>query len=288
MNKYEFIDSFSMSIASLFTGKKRYFSKDINSKKIYELLNLIKIEMPKIDGEGYYTVNINYEEINEEAAFRVEQWKGYNYPTIIYHHGAAEGSYDFSFNRILANEKNNINANLIGIQAIFNHSNKEFMNSIKYLSNYTLMLASSVMIVESITNHIRKNGSSKIIVTGASLGGFVTNLHFTYFNTADYYKPLLAGARLGDAFITSAYSKVTSQNAKQYSKRIREVLNFDIDLRKKDQSNIFPLLSKYDQIVMYDLHSKDFEPNQITTIPFGHSTGAIKYKLLRQHILNGI
>ena len=285
MNIYALFDNFSMSVASIVTGKNKYFSKDLSSKRISELLTLIEIDIPAINGEGYYTAKVLYDGLNEEAAFRVEQWKGANYPTIIYHHGAAEGSYDLSFNKILAQKKHIINANLIGVQAVFNHSNKEFIKSIQYLANYTLLLASSAKLIDEIINQIRQKGKSKVIVSGTSLGGFVTNIHFTYYHSAELYIPLLAGARLGDVFIDSAYSKVTSREIKHNDKKIKAILNFDDDLKSRDQKNIFPLLSKHDQIIKYDIHSQDFLSDHITTIPYGHSTGATKFQLLRDQIL---
>lgn len=283
----ECIDNFCMSIGGALTRDK-YFSKGVESRKISEWLKFAKVDIPKINGEGYYPVNVQYEGNSKEAAFRIEQWKGEQYPTIIYHHGAAEGSYDFSFNRILAKNKDSIKANLIVIQALFNHNNKEFMKSIAHLSNYTLMLATSVLIAENIINQIRKVSTHKIVVTGTSLGGFVTNLHFTYYNTADLYKPLLSGARIGEVFIDSAYSKVTSNNGKMNAGKLRDALNFEDDLKDRDQKNLFPLMGKYDQIIKYDIQSLDFNPKQVTIIPFGHAMGATKFKLLRQYILEGL
>lgn len=287
MGIHEFIDNYSMRVAGAFV-KKKYFSEGVESLKIREWLDLVKLDFPRINREGYYPIKVHYDGVTNEAAFRIEQWKGPQYPTIIYHHGAAEGSYDFSFNRILKKDKSNINANLIAIQALFNHSNKEFMDSILNLSNYTLMLAASVLIVENLINQIRKISNDKIIVTGTSLGGFVTNLHFAYYNTSDSYKPLLSGARIGDAFLNSAYSKVTSTNGKMSPDKLRYALNFEDDLKKQEQKNLFPLMARFDQIIQYDLQSLDFNPEQVCIIPFGHATGATKFKRLRQHILKGI
>lgn len=285
MNKFELIDKISMSIASIATKNNKYFSSTCDSRTLIEILAFLEVDIPIINGSGYYKSNVIYEGKIEEAAFRIEKWKGFNYPTIIYHHGAAEGSYDLSFNKILANKKNDIDANLIAIQAIFNHSNKEFIESIKDLSSYSLLLASSARLIEEIISQIKQKGDSKIIVVGTSLGGFVTNIHFTYFNSAQTYIPLLAGARLADVFLNSEYSKVTSKNIYNRKDLVKTVLNFDKDFIAVEQSNIFPLFAKYDQIVKYYVHNQDFLKENITTINYGHSTGATKFKLLRNHIL---
>ena len=287
MSIYKHLDNISMSLGGAFI-KQRYFSESVESPSIKEWFDVVTLDVPAINGEGYYPVNAHYEGVTNEAAFRIEQWKGDQYPTIIYHHGAAEGSYDFSFNRILKKDKNDIEANLIAIQALFNHDLKDFMNSIPSLSNYSVMLATSVLIVEELTDQIRKRSDNKIIVTGTSLGGFITNLHFTYYNTADYYKPMLSGARMGDVFIDSAYSKVTSENGKRNPDKLRSALNFQDDLRNQETKNLHLLLAKHDQLVKFDLQSQDFESEQISTIPYGHASGATKFKLLRQHILKDL
>lgn len=288
MNMYEFIDQLAMSIGSAAAKKYKYFRKSVEGKRVSDLLKEMSVDDPKINGEGYYTVDVGVEGKTEEAAFKVAQWKGDNYPTIIYHHGAAEGSYDFSFNNILAKKKSDIQANLIGIQALFNHSNKEFMESIAYLSKYTEMLAGSVLLIEGLIKQIRKSSDQKIVITGTSLGGFVTNLHFAYCNTADMYKPMLAGARISDVFVDSAYSKMTSDNGKANAETLRDVLDFWNDIRDKNQDNLFVLLAKYDQLIKYDVHRVDFDAEHVTMIPYGHSTGATKFKLLREHVLNGL
>ncbi|MBV1759380.1 MAG: hypothetical protein KMY55_16355 [Dethiosulfatibacter sp.] len=287
MNIHKLVDNLSMGIAGK-AVKKKYFSQNVSSRRVKDWIEIIKLEIPSIDGEGHHPIRVEYDGCVNEAGIHIEQWKGKDYPTIIYHHGAAEGSYDFSFKRVLARDKNDINANLIGIQALFNHNNKEFMDSISDLSNYTVMLAASVVMVEQIIKNLRQITDSKIIVTGPSLGGFVTNLHFTYFNTADRYVPLLAGARIGDALIDSAYANVMSENGKSNSELVKETLNFNKDFKNRDQKNLFPLLALHDQIVRYSVQSQDYDIEKMQTIPFGHSTGATRYRLLQQHILDHI
>jgi hypothetical protein len=283
-----FIDNYAMSIGALVARKHKYFSKGVESKKIIEVVDALNIDMPNIKGTGYYPFFVEYEEKKQEAAVNVEQWITNESPVIIYHHGAAEGSYDFSFKRILGKNKNEIKANLIAVQAPFNQNNKTFLESISYLSNYTFMLAGSVVIIDKLIDQLRKLGSEKIIVTGVSLGGFVTNLHFTYRNSADEYRPLFAGGKLADAFINSAYSKVTSLNGKNNPKKLEEALNFDKDLIKRDQSKLYPLLGEQDQIVKYDTQRNSYNSVNLKTVPYGHATGSTKFKLLREFILEAL
>ena len=288
MNFHEFADILGTSIGGLVARKHKYFSKGVESKRIIDIINLLHIDMPTINGEGYYPVGVKYENKKEEAAFNVDQWLGNNYPVIIYHHGAAEGSYDFSYKRILGKNKKDIKANLISIQAPYNHDNKEFLESIAYLSNYSFMLASSVVIVDKLISQLRELSTDKIIVTGISLGGFVANLHFTYKNSADEYRPIFSGGKLAEAFIDSAYSKITSNNGKNNPEKLREVLNFEEELINNNQSKLYPILGKYDQIVKYETQIDGYKSAKVRTIPYSHSTGAIKFKLLREFILEDL
>jgi len=288
MNFHEFADILGTSIGGLVARKHKYFSKGVESKRIIDIINLLHIDMPTINGGGYYPVVVKYEDKNEEAAFFADQWLGSEYPVIIYHHGAAEGSYDFSYKRILGKNKEDIKANLIAIQAPYNHNNKDFLESIAYLSNYSFMLASSVVIVDKLIEQLREFGIERIIVTGISLGGFVTNLHFAYRNSADEYRPMFSGGKLAEAFIDSAYSKITSSKGKNNPDKLREVLNFDSNLMSSNQSNLYPLLGKYDKIVEYDTQKAGYNSACLRTIPFSHSTGSTKFKLLREFILEAL
>ena len=288
MNIHGLIDILGVSIGAVAYQKIRYFSRDMQSKTIEELIGEILIELPKISGEGYYKIEVEYLGQKQNAGYRIEQWKGSEYPTIIYHHGAAEGSYDFSFNRILKKNKTEIPANLIAIQALFNHSNAEFFKNIAYFSKYTLMLAASVLIIEGLISELRKLGKEKITVTGISLGGFVTNLHFAHFNSADIYKPLLAGTRMGEVFFDSAYAKITDDKAKKESEKLKAILNIEGLFMKREQNKLFPLNAKFDRIVKYDNQSKAYRAENLKTIPYGHATGALQFGALRRFILEGI
>jgi hypothetical protein len=288
MSIHSFLDRFSMGMAGKITRKK-YFCEEADSPSIQEWLeNLAMNTFPEIAGTGRYPVVFHKEEQPLEAAFIVEQWRGDDFPTIIYHHGAAEGSYDFSFNRILKKNKEAIPANLIAIQALFNHNNQEFMDSIACLSNYAFMLAASARMVEELVQQLHRMGCPRVIVTGVSLGGVVTNIHFTYFHSADRYIPMLAGANIGEVYISSAYAQVASEFGKSKPENLRRALNFEADMRLRDQEKIFPLMAEYDQLIELNVQKGAYAEDRIRLIPCGHATGATKFSLLREHILRGL
>ena len=284
----KWVDRAGIAIGALTTKKYRYFSDNIDSPRVSEIMESLDMQLPEITGEGYYPFRINWEEKKLEGAFFVEQWFSDNHPVILYHHGAAEGSYDFSFKRILASRKQEIRGNLIAIQAPFNRSNKEFLESIRDIANYTSMLAASVMIMDGLIEKLRHRGCPKILVTGLSLGGFVTNLHFAYRNTADEYRPIFAGGKMSDAFLYSAYSRITAPYAKDHPKELEETLDFEKDMKRKDQHKLYPMLGKQDQIVRFQVQKNSYPSAEIRVVPYGHATGSLRFGMLREYILEGL
>jgi len=288
MNIHSLLDSFTISLSALLLPKSKFFRDSIESSSFSEHLQGINLLLPEIKQEGQYEVKAETLIGVLNPAFRIAQWKGKEYPTIIYHHGSGENPYDRSFNSIFPVKKIDIPANLIVIRAPFNRSAKEYMTSIKELSNFVAMLSVSVKLIEQLISCCRERGTSCIIVSGISLGGWVTNLHHTYFNNADYYKPLMAGAGLAEVFINSVYEKLTAPPAKENPEQVRKILNFDDDFAKVDNSNVFPLLGKYDRIIRFERQKQCYNEKLITVLEKGHITGALAYKKLREHILKNM
>lgn len=285
MNFMGILDVVALNVSSLAVRKSRYFQDDINSVSIADHLEGIKLTIPQFSGEGLYECEAETLVGKLEPAFKVAQWKGSEYPTIIYHHGASEEPFDFSFNKIFPLKKISVDANLIAIRAPYCKSLKEFLEGVQSLNRYVAMLAVSTKMVEKLIN------SSQIktaVVTGISLGGFVTNIHHTFYNTAEYYKPMLAGAEIGEALLNSTYTKMIAPTAQENSKMIKQILNFSHDFAKTDQSNVYPLLGRYDQVAKLDVQRKGYSEEQLTIINKGHLTGSTSFKVLRQHILKDV
>lgn len=282
-----FLDNFGLTISSLFMRKK-YFRDTIDSHTLEEHLQAISIEMPSITDLGHYELKADTLVGELSPAFRIEQWKGNNYSTIIYHHGAAEGWFDYSFKKIFPAKKIDIPANLIVIRAPFNKSNKEFMENIKHLSNYVAMLAVSVKLTELLVQYNKEIGVPCVVVTGVSLGGIVTNLHHTFLNSADLYKPLFGGVEVAEVFLNSAYAKIADSLAKENPEKIREILNFNKAFENVDKRNVFPILGRHDQIFKFEREKKYFTNGSLVVLEKGHATGATAFKELREHILKDL
>lgn len=286
MNIHAFLDSL-VSLPAFFLKNKKYFRDSITSKTIAENLDNISLSVPEIKGEGVYEVTAETLIGRVNPAFKIAQWKGKEYTTIIYHHGASEIPYDFSFNKVFPVKKKDIPANLIAIRSAFSKSTKDFTTGIKDVSSYIVILTVSVVLTEKIIKYCRKQGVEEIVFTGLSLGGFVGNLHHLYYNNADIYKPILAGTKIADALLDeeSTYHKMASSRARIKIEDLRKLLNFDKEFSQKDNSNVYPLLGKYDGVIKYNVQSKSYDKERISTMNKGHLTGSISFNRIREHIL---
>jgi hypothetical protein len=290
MNKHYMIDKAAITIGALFFPK--YFRDGVESASFQEHLQGINVNMPKVAFKKSEYSLTSITEIGEvSAGFRLAQWLGEEYPTIIYHHGASEIPFDFGFKNIFPLDKEGIAANLFLIRAAYHDNRKNFMIGMSKTENWLVMMANSVKIIELIIKQVRANSTkqdkelSSITVSGTSLGGFITNLHHIHYNSADKYRPLLAGTAMHDAFLNSAYSKSVAKTALAQPVTISKLFDFQADFANQDNSNVFPLLAVQDGIIRYDIQKASYNGLEAATIHKGHTTGALAYDLLRQHIL---
>jgi pimeloyl-ACP methyl ester carboxylesterase len=203
-------------------------------------------------------------------------------PLVIYHHGAAEGGYLFSFKGLFRRKSfTDSGMNLMAVKAPWCRNNKQFFSCISSLSRYTAMLASSAALIEMIIREHRTISSGPVIVTGMSLGGVVSCLHAALYGSADRYIPILAGPLVGDLFIDSGYAVMTSPEARRTRERhIREVLNFGDEYRAANPNHVYPILGRYDRIFPLAKQLPFFDASNYTIIDKGHSTGASSLAML--------
>lgn len=291
MNKHILFDHLTASVASFSTGKNKFFSESIESPGYKEFLKYITAYVPSLE-EGIHETEAETPVGKMDPAYYVAQWKGKGYPTIIYHHGNNERPFDFSrfaknsFKNIFMDSKETIDANLIAIRAPFhNASLKDYQKKIKHLSNFVGMLSVSVKLVEVIIHRLKEQGGASVLVSGISLGGWVTNLHRSYYNTADAYVPLLAGAALDHLFTDSGYRKMGAWIARENPEKIKEILNFENDFQKITDDNVFPMLGQYDQYIQYERQRKSYSTDNIKLLKTGHITSFLAEEALRNHIL---
>ncbi|PKM85027.1 MAG: hypothetical protein CVU86_03995 [Firmicutes bacterium HGW-Firmicutes-11] len=289
---HAFIDNYSVAMTALLTKNYRWFSDSIDSPGFRDQLRDIAITLPTVEGERFYEIDATSSEGRLDPAFHVVKWHGPEYPTIIYHHGNNENPFNYgrasknTFKSILYKNKDEIDANLISLRAPYhNNDMKYYFKKMARLSEFTAMLSTSVNLVESLVQMLQNSGCSRVAVAGLSLGGWVTNLHRSFYNSANLYIPIFAGASLGELFLTSCYQQLSSDLAKGNPEIIRTCLNFDQEFKKIEDDNVYPLLAKFDQIIEYNVQSLCYEKQQVAVINKGHITGALSSDALREHIL---
>ncbi len=293
MNKHILIDNLIANIGSLVSGSKKFFAASIGSLTFEELIRSTEVSVPEINSEGTYEIMATSKIAGElDTAFRVEKWIGIDHPSIIYHHGNNEKPFDYrkraknSFMNIFVNDRDKFGANLIAVRAPFhNGSLKEYQEKMMHLENFMAMISASVNMNQSIIAVLRNKSNAPIITCGISLGGWVTNLHRSYYNSSTAYVPLLAGAFLGDLFLKSKYRKLASNLVFQQPEKIRQLLNFNDDFIKITAENVYPLLAIYDRYIEYDVQKNSYAGHPVETLEAGHVTGSLNTSALRSHVL---
>lgn len=292
MNKHALVDRFSLAVTALITGRKKYFSANLQAHSFEEHFHRIDFRVPELMQEGEYELSVNTFSGEVYPAIKMVQWLGFDYPTIIYHHGNNERPFDFSegakntFYEIFIRWPRRIPANLILVRAPYHHGKlKPFLDKMTELNHFMTMLAVSVRITEWIIRQFRRRSQANILVTGLSLGGWVTNLHRAHYNSAQAYIPIMAGARLDEVFLTSSFRKLSGKLARENPKVIQEKLSFFNRFRSVTTSNLYPLLARHDQYVDYYVQKPAYNGFPLRTIDTGHITGTLKPALSREHIL---
>ncbi|MGD2295000.1 MAG: hypothetical protein PVF22_04105 [Candidatus Aminicenantes bacterium] len=291
MNIHALVDTVSIKSTEILIFNNKLFSESITSPTYSEHLNNITLNVPKIDGEGQYEVEAETLVGKMDPAFRIHQWKGEEYPTIIYHHGNLERPFHFqwymknTFRDIFLGNQKPFEANLIVLRAPYHKGSIfRYAKRIGHLTNFIALLSVSARLFEFLVSYFKSIHQGRMILTGISLGGLAVNLHRTYFNTADVYIPLCAGAALADVFVTSAYRRV-AQIVHEQREMVQGILDFERDFREVKTNNIFPLLARHDQLFRFERQKEGYEGHSVEVLDRGHWTSALSSSDLRRHIL---
>ncbi|MFW5747932.1 MAG: hypothetical protein ACOCX6_03940, partial [bacterium] len=176
--------------------------------------------------------------------------------------------------------------NVIAVSIPFNRNMKEYLHGIGSLRRFAFLLASSVRIIEAIGARLRNLGSEKIVVSGISLGGWITNLHYSLYGTSNEYRPVFAGAALDHLFTDTVYKGMTAALAREHPAALKAALNFEDAFRAKSPHNVYPLLARQDQYIRFERQKDIYRPENTTVLEKGHITGSMDVDALREHIFN--
>lgn len=288
---HSFLDKYTVAMTSLLLGNSKWFRESLDSALFDEQLKSIKLSLPEIDGEGFYELEAETAAGVLDPAFHVAKWLGPEQPTIIYHHGNNERPFNYgvasknTFKPIFLSKKEMFQANLISLRAPFHNNNiKYYLNKMGRLANFSAMLSVSVKLTEALVDYLHKKYGSHVMVCGVSLGGWVTNLHRAFYNSADSYVPVFAGAALDQLFLTSYYRRLTSKLALDNPDAVRKVLNFEAEFVKQKGDNVYPLLALHDQYIEYEWQKHCYKDTEVRVINKGHITGTLASELIRDHV----
>jgi hypothetical protein len=289
MNIHGCLDNLSIKMGSLYGDKVKFFREGIDSDPLTEMPGALEIDFTPAEGEGEgegegeHTVPVRYGDIEGTARYSVINWTGKGAPAVIFHHGSGETDYINRIRKIFDREQYS-DVNVLAVSIPFNRNMKEYLHGIGSLNRFAFLLASSVRLIEELGTHLKSLGSEKIVVSGISLGGWITNLHSSVYASLDEYRPVFAGAALDHLFTDTVYRKMTASPAREHPEAVKEALNFEDAFRAKNPANVYPLLAKYDQYIRFERQKGIYLPENITVLDKGHITGSMDIPALREHL----
>lgn len=215
-------------------------------------------------------------------------------PLLVTHHGNGERAFDLGrraknfLNKALLNGERP-DATVVLLRAPFHDGRlRAYTDAAGDLTTWMSMLAASVRGVEAVLARYGEGRGRPSMVAGLSLGGWVTNLHRAFLNTATLYGPMLAGARLGHQMVDSSYRRMVSRPMLANADQLRLRLDFDREFRAVADHNVAALLARHDQFARFDHQAVDYGDAPIRVLETGHIGATLDGQALRQHVLQGL
>lgn len=324
MGRHTFIDNVVASIGGLYGDSMKFFSDGIQSPPLQQLIRRAEVEAPAPEGVGEQTARVRIVPPRErpdtngmdtmdaamaevapddglEVDYSVLAWAGPTAPSLIFHHGSGDHPYQARLRTIMglskpgSGQQTETGINLIATNSPFNRSKRDYYRAVRDLGRFSLLLAGSVALVQRLVVLLRHEATvargadaqtPKIVVAGISLGGWVTNLHHSSFDSADEYRPIFAGAALDAIFTESTYRKLTARSAREHPDRLRRVLNFEPAFKKRPNTNVHALLARHDRYIQLQRQGAIYRPDQLEILEKGHITGAADHDALRSFLLD--
>jgi hypothetical protein len=216
---------------------------------------------------------------------------GADTPVLVTHHGNGERAFALQgraknfLNRALLVDAPPPPATVVLLRAAHHDGPlKDYTRAAGDLAGWMSILAASVVGARAVLGHYGATLGRPTMLTGFSLGGWVTNLHRAYDGSADRYVPMLAGAHLGSQLLDSSYRLMTSRRAHADADRVRERLDFADAFRAAD-APVAPLLARHDRYARAEDQRDDYTGWPITWLDTGHVGAALAGDQLRAHVL---
>lgn len=291
MGKHEFLDALVAGIGGMYGNSLKFFSEDSQSPSLEDLVAGCSSIAPVWNAPGEYVGEVHTPLGTIPTKFTVLEWAGPAAPALIFHHGSGDIPYVGRAKKILGAGKAGLaspfdaGVSVIATNSPFNDSRKEYYAAIRDLKRFGVLLAGSVALIESVLG--RLPDSRKTVVSGISLGGWIANLHHTWLDTADEYRPIFAGAALDRLFLDSAYRKLTGKQALENPTRLTDCLNFEAAFAARSNENVHGLLGRFDRYIVLEQQASIYREDRVTVIDRGHITGSNENDTLRRFLAEG-
>lgn len=288
MGKHEFLDTLVAGIGSMYGNSLKFFSEGAESAPLEELVAQSSATVPEWHGKGEHVAEVRTPLGTVSTQFTVLEWVDATAPLLIFHHGSGDIPYHSRAKKVLGAGKNGFappfdsGVNIIATNSPFNESHKEYYAAIRDLERFGVLIAGSVALIEAIVR--ARPDARKSVVSGISLGGWITNLHHACYDSADEYRPIFAGAALDRLFTDSSYRKLTGKDAFENQERLTDCLNFETAFARRSNGNVHALLGRFDRYIVLEQQASIYREDQLTVIDRGHITGSGDNETLRRFV----
>jgi hypothetical protein len=277
-------------MGSLYGNALKFFSGSHESPSLVAIAEEATASVPEPTGRGEYEATITTSGEAVTTKFTVMHWAGAGAPTLVFHHGSGDIPYHRRLAKILGSDASSRApfeaANIIATCSPYNGSRREYFAAIRDLRMFAVLVAGSVALIEAI---VRFAGpSSRTLVSGISLGGWIANLHHAVHDSASEYRPIFAGAALDALFLDSAYTRMTAKDALRAPAALTDCLNFEEEFRARQNGSVVAMLARHDQYIVLDRQASIYAPENLHVIEKGHITGSADNRTLREFLAQGI
>jgi hypothetical protein len=194
--------------------------------------------------------------------------------------------YDKSFRGIFP-RRAMFPAHLVAVRAPFHRTWLDLIPGLATLHTFLALCAVSVRLIESLRCLFVTRGAQGCLVTGTSLGGFLSLIHHLTYGSAEAYVPLLAGPDIAHVMLSSHFQRFLAPQALARPAHIQALLDFRESFGASHTQRVFPLLARDDLDMLYAHHAACYTASDVpvVTIDRGHITGSLAFAALRTHLL---
>lgn len=285
---------FHEGIDRLYIGTMRLvvpplFRRGIVSAPLHDHLAAVGLQMPPLVADRRCSVTARTMVGQVQAGVRWRPASDATRPVLIYHHGLGEIPSDHTFRGIFP-RRAPVDAHLVAIRAAFHRSHIDCARGLARLDRFMAMCAVSVALMERVRLDLAERGSRGSVVSGISLGAFLTLLHHLTYGTASRYVPLMAGPDMSHALLCTPCRSLVAPPAVARPEHLRACLDFRQAFRASDAQRVLPLLGVHDLWMPYAYHLADYAAKglPVATIDRGHMTGSWAFAGLRAHLLSAL